>query len=148
MRCLHYPICIASNWCPSLDTGLRDIFTIVTMALWPCPCHFYTYWKAIHWLRIAVSKSLPNNLIFKTKNCGGSTDPWGLAALTQTILPIQAANTLIVGEFLSTALGLYKMQHPKSVTLCWCSFSDCSCDHVAFSFAPNGCQYVDYGLML
>ena len=54
-------------------------------------------------------------------------------------------NTPIMGTSRSTALGLYKMQHPKSMTLCWRSFSEWGCDHVDFSFAHKGCQYVDYG---
>jgi len=43
-----------------------------------------------------------------------------------------------------TALGLYKMQHPKLLMLCWRSFSDWGWDHLAVSFAHQGCQYVDY----
>jgi len=102
---------------------------------------------AIYWLWIAVSKSLTNYLIYKTKNCGASIDAWGVAALTQTILPIQAANTSNMGKCHSTALGLYKMQHTKSLTLCWRSFSDRCCDHVTIAFAQYGCQYIDYGHM-
>jgi len=70
---------------------------------------------------------------------------WGVAVSTHTILPIKAANTLIMDKCRITALGLYKMQHPKLLTLCWRSFSDCRWDHVAFSFAHQGCQYVSYG---
>jgi len=62
-----------------------------------------------------------------------------------TILTIQESNTPIMGPSHSTALGLYKIQHPESMTLCWHSFSEWGCDHVAFSFANKGCQYVDYG---
>ena len=39
--------------------------------------------------------------------------------MTLTILPRKAANTLIMGKSRSIALGLYKMQLPKSKTLCW-----------------------------
>jgi len=77
---------------------------------------------AIHWLWIPASKSLTNYLIYKTKHCGGSSDAWGVAALTQTILPIKAANTSNMGKCHSPALGLYKMQHTKSLMLCWRSF--------------------------
>jgi len=144
MWCLHYPICITSNWLPSVDAGLTDI---VRMAPWPWHFLFCTNWLALHWLQIAASKSLPNYLIYKTNNCGGSIDAWGVVALTQTILPIKAANTSIMGKCRSTALGLYMMQHPKSFTLCWRSFSDWGCDHVAISCGHNGCHYVDYGQM-
>jgi len=142
MRCVHYPICITTNWWPSVDAGLTDIVRLA-----PGPCHFLfcTNWVAIHRLQIAASKSLTNYLIYKTKNCGGSIDAWGVVALTQTILPIKSANNSIMSKCRNTALGLYKMEHPKSLALCWRSFSDWGCDHVAISFAHNSCQYVDYG---
>ena len=145
MRCLHYPISIASNWWPSVDTGLTNI---VRMAPWLGNFLFCAYWVAIRWLLIAVSKSLTNYLIYKTKNWGGSIDTWGVVVLTQTILPIKAANMSNISKCRSTALGLCKMQHTKSLTLCWRSFSDWGCDHVAISFAHNGGQYVDSGYML
>jgi len=69
---------------------------------------------------------------------------WGVAVSTHTVLPIKAANTSIMVKCRIIALGLYKMQHPKLLTLCWRSFSDWGWDHVAFSFAHQGCQYVDY----
>jgi len=144
MRCLHYQICITSNWLLSVDAGLIDI---VRMARWPRHVLIWAYWVAIYWLGIAASKSLTNYLIYKTKNCGGSIDAWGVAVLTQTILPIKAANTSIMGKCRSTAHGLCKMQHTKSFTLCWRSFSDWGCDHVVISIAHNGCQYVHSGDM-
>jgi len=72
---------------------------------------------------------------------------WGVTVSTNTILPIQAANTSIMDKCRSTALGLYKMQHKKSMTLWWRSYSDRCCEHVMIAFAQNGCQYVDYGYM-
>jgi len=69
---------------------------------------------------------------------------WGVAVSTHTISPIKAANTLIMDKCRITAVGLYKMQHRKLLTLCWLSFSDWGWDHVGFSFAHQGCQYVDY----
>ena len=54
-----------------------------------------------------------------------------------TILPIKAAYTSIIGKFRSTALGSHKMQHPNSLTLCWRSFSEWGCDHVAVSVEHN-----------
>jgi len=68
---------------------------------------------------------------------------WGVAVSTHTIIPIKATNTSIMNKCRITALGLYKMQHPKLLTLCWRSFLDLGWDHVAFSFAHQGCQYVD-----
>jgi hypothetical protein len=50
---------------------------------------------------------------------------WGVTVSTNTILPIQAANTSIMEKCHSTALQLYKMHHTKSLPLCWRSFSDC-----------------------
>jgi hypothetical protein len=78
---------------------------------------------------------------------GGSIDAWGVAALTQTILPVKAAKSSIMGKCRSTALGLYKMQNTKSLTLCWHSFSDWGSDHVAVSCAHNGYLYIDFGYM-
>jgi len=68
----------------------------------------------------------------------------GAVTSTLMLLPIQVANTLIMDKCRSTALGLYKMQHPNSSTLCWRSFSEWGCDHVAFPFANEGCQYLGY----
>ena len=144
MWCLHYLICVASNRGLSVEAGLTDV---VRMWLWLYHSILCAYWVAIRWLWIAVSKSLTNYLIYKTRNCGVSIDAWGVAALTQTILLIKAANTSNMGKCRSTALGLYKMQHTKSLTLCWRSFSDRCCDHFTIAFAQNGCQYIDYGHM-
>jgi hypothetical protein len=69
----------------------------------------------------------------------------GGATSILTIMTIKERNSLIMGTSHSKALGLYKMHHPKSMTLCWLLFSECGCDHVAFSCAHKGCQYVDYG---
>jgi hypothetical protein len=144
IRCLHYPICITSNWWPSVNAELTDIVRTA-----PCTCHFLfcTYWMVIYWLWIPASKSLTNYLIYKTKHCGASIDAWGVAAWTETILPIKVADTSNMDKCRSTALGLYKMQHRKLLTLCWRSVSDRCCDNVTIAFAHNGCQYVDYGHM-
>jgi len=72
---------------------------------------------------------------------------WGVTVSTNTILPIKPANTSIIDKCRSTALGLYKMPHTNSLTLCGRSFSDRCCDHVTIAFAQNCCQYVDYGHM-
>jgi len=70
-----------------------------------------------------------------------------VAVSTNTILPVKAANTSIMVKGHSTAIELYKMQHTKSLTLCGRSFLDWGCDHVAITFAHNGCQYVESGYM-
>ena len=72
---------------------------------------------------------------------------WGAMVSTHTILPINAANTSIMHKCHSTGLGLYKVQHTKSLTLCWRSFSEWGCDHDAITFVQNSCQYDDYGYL-
>ena len=47
---------------------------------------------------------------------------FGVATTTLTILPIKVANTSIIGKSRSIALGLYKMEHPKSLPLWWSSY--------------------------
>ena len=73
---------------------------------------------------------------------------WGVTVSTNTILPIKAANTSIMDKCRSRALGLNKMQHTKSLTLCWRSFSEWGCDHVVITIAQNSCRYDDYGYLL
>jgi len=121
-------------------------------------CHYLSLWVN------AVAQSL-NHIRCNTQDCWPSVDAllmlcwrsvdalltlcWcslsGEATSTLTILPIKATHTLIMDKSRSTALGWHKMQHTKLLTLCWRSFSDWGCDHVAFSFAYKGWQYVDYG---
>jgi hypothetical protein len=69
---------------------------------------------------------------------------WGVAVSTQTILPIYAANSSIMDKCCITALGLYKMQHPKFLTLCWRSVTIWGWDHIGSAFTHHGCQDVDY----
>jgi hypothetical protein len=59
--------------------------------------------------------------------------------MSPSLLLITAANSLILGICCNSTLGLYKMQHPKSMTLCWRLLSELGCDQVAFSFAHKGC---------
>jgi len=140
--CLHYQICITRNWWPPVVAALTDY---VRLAPWLYHLRFSAYRVAIHWLWLAVSTLLPNYLVNTSKHCGGSIDTGGVAALTQTILPIQVANKSIMGKWRSTDLRLYKMQHTTSLTLCRHPFSDRGCVHVWIACAQNGCQYVDYG---
>jgi len=144
MWCLHYRICITTIRWPSVNPGLMNSGR---MPQWLYYVLFGAYGVAICWLWIAVCKSVTNYLIYKTKNYGGSIEAWGVAALTQTIWTIKAANTSIMGKCHSTALGLYTMHYTKSLTFCWRCVSDWGWDHVTISFAHNGCQYVDYGYM-
>jgi len=55
------------------------------------------------------------------------------------------ANTSVMGKSRSTAIRLYKMQHPQLLMRCGRSFWKWCCDYVAFYFANKGCQYIDYG---
>jgi hypothetical protein len=41
----------------------------------------------------------------------------------------------------------YTRCNTKSLTLCWRSFSEWGCDHVAITFAHNCCQNDDYGYL-
>jgi len=102
-------------------------------------CNTQNRWRSVDNLLMLCWCSVDNLLTL----CWRSF--WGVAVSTHTILPIKAANTSIMGKCRITALGIYKVQHPTLLTLCWCSFSDGGWDHVSFSFAHQGCQYVDNG---
>jgi len=69
----------------------------------------------------SVAQPLDNTRC-NTQNCWRSVDAhfqtWA-GAISWSLLRITAANMLIMGICHSTALELYKMQHPKSLTLCW-----------------------------
>ena len=45
----------------------------------------------------------------------------GVVTWTLPILTIKVGNTWIIGKCSSITRGLYKIQHWKSYTLCWCS---------------------------
>jgi len=131
---------------------------------WPFRDRFCPEWMPISWLWVYALAEYLDFTWSNTQNrwhsvdnpltlCWYSVDTlltlcwrsvWGVAVSTHTISPIKAANTSIMDKCHITALGLYKMQHQKLLTLCWHSFSDWGWDHVAFSFAHQGCQYVDY----
>jgi hypothetical protein len=131
--CDHVAISSGHNGCQYIDSGympyqspgiIQDAIPKIVDTLWTL------YWRCVDALLTL---------------CGRSC--WGVAVSTDTILPIQVANTSIMGKSSGTFLGLYKMQHTKSLTLCWRSFSDLGNDHVTISFAHNCCQYVKYGWM-
>jgi hypothetical protein len=57
-----------------------------------------------------------------TQNCWRSVDAHfqtGAGTMSQSVLRITAANMLILSISRTGALELYKMQHSKSLTLCW-----------------------------
>jgi len=57
-----------------------------------------------------------------TLNCGRSVDAHfqtGHMTMLRSLLLITAAISLNLGKCCSAVLGLYKMQHPSLLTLCW-----------------------------
>ena len=150
MWCLQYPICITRNSWHSVDTQLTVNFW---MGPWPYNFLFSQWWLVVRWLQITqvATPKVIDTLLTLCWRCADAvlTLSWcwlsGVAIWSLTILPIKAANTSIIDNSCTTAPGWHKIQHPKSLTLCWRSFSDWGCDHVAFSFAHKGGHYVDYG---
>jgi len=61
------------------------------------------------------------------------------------LLPIKAANTLIMDNSEQIASQTTYLQDQKSLMLHWRSFSAWGCYRVTFSFAYKGCRYIDYG---
>jgi len=51
---------------------------------------------------------------------------------------------MIMDNSKQITLQLTYLQVQKSLTLCWCSFSEWGCYCVAFSFHYKGCQYIGY----
>jgi len=117
---------------------------IFRLGQWPYHDRLYSEWMPIGWLWVHSIAERMDFIWCNTQNrwhsvdnlltlCGCSVDNpltlcwrsfWGVAVLTHTVLPIKAANTLIMGKCRIKALRLYKMQHPKLLTLCWPSFPD------------------------
>jgi len=142
--CDHLTIAFAQNGCQCVDYGHmqqqspwnihdatpKSVDTLLTLC-W----HFVDARLTLWWCSVDALLTL----------CWRSF--LGATVSTHTILPIKAANTSIMDKCCSTALGLYKMPHTKSLTLCWRSFSNRCCDHVTIAFAKNGCQNVDYASM-
>jgi len=120
-------------------------FADVAQPLYYTRCNTQNHWHSVDTLLTRVWMLCWRSIDALLTLCWCSV--CGVAVSTHRISPIKAANTSIMGKCRSTALGLYKMQHTKSLTLCWRSFSDWGCDYVAISFAHNGCQYVDSGYM-
>jgi hypothetical protein len=154
------------------DTTHTIVDALLTLILrlrqWPYRDRFYSEWMPIRWFCV---HSIAERLYYTSCNsqnrwhsvdnlltlCGCSFDNpltlcWrslrGIAVSTNTIWPIKAANISIMGKCRITAIGLHQMQHPKWLKLCRRSFSDWEWDNVTFSFAHQGCQYVDDGYQL
>jgi len=81
----------------------------------------------LHWL--AFEAHFPNEAV----------------TMSLSLLPIKAAKMLIMDNSKQIASHLASLQDHESLTLCWRSFSEWGCYHVAFSFASKGCQYIGYG---
>ena len=144
-----------------VDALLTLIFRV---GLWPCRDHFCSEQLPIRWLWISAVTEPLHYTRCNTQNYWHSVDTlltrcwcsvdglltlcWcsfgSIAVSTHTILPVKAANTLILDKCSCTDFGLHKMQPIKSLTLRWRSFSGWGSDHLAIHFAQNGCQYVDY----
>jgi len=124
-------------------TMIMDICRTTALGLYKMqyPKSLTLCWHSVDALLMLYWRSVDTLLTLCWRSFGG------VAVSTHTILPVKAANTLIIDKCRSTAFGLYKMQPTKSLTLCWRSFLDWGSDHVAIAFAQNGCQYVDYGYM-
>jgi len=138
---------------------------ILRLELWPCRFVFCLQRLPIHWLWVNAIAQPLNHTRCNTQDCWCFVDAlltlcwrsvhalltlcWrslsGESRSTLTILPIKATNTSIMDKSRSTALGWHNLQHTQSLTLCWRSFSDWGCDHVAFSFAHKCCHYIDCG---
>jgi hypothetical protein len=76
----------------------------------------------ILWIWVKVITQPLDYIRCNTQNHWCSVDAHfqtGTVAMSRSLLHITAANTLIMGNCRSTALRLYKMQYPKSLTLCW-----------------------------
>jgi len=65
-----------------------------------------------------------------------------------SLLPIKAAYMSVMHYSNQITMQLPYIPDQKSLTLCYCSFSEFGSDCVRFSFAYKGCQYFDYGSML
>jgi len=96
--------------------------------------------------------SQPLHLLwFKAKNCRRSVDTHfkdGVVLLWHTVLPRKRANIAIMDQSWRTTLGLWKVQGPKLLMLCWHSFLGHSCDVAPSVFDSGGGRLFDYELML
>jgi len=94
------------------------------MELWLHLTVFFLEWLSIRWLCLTVTKSLFNELTYKTKNYSHSMNaqfPEIVAMSTILFLLIKAANALIMNNNNQIAFQLPDLQDHKSLTLHWIS---------------------------
>jgi len=143
----HSPWIIQDATPKIVDALLMLIFRL---GMEPCRCLFCSSKLPICWLWIPVSKWHPNGLTtYQTKNRWRSIDAhFQNVAVTVSIslLPIKAANTLVMDNSEQLSLQLTYLWHKISLTLRWRSVSECGCYHAVVSFDNKGCQSVDYEL--
>jgi len=105
------------------------------------------YWSV--YSEIIQSSSLLCSLVRPHKNCGhsiGTHFEEAVVIVSVAILPIKAANKLIMGYYCCIAIWLFKMQVKIWLTLCSWSFSKGNSDIVTSIFAYTGDWYIDYEL--
>jgi len=121
---------------------------IFRMWLLPCHCRFCPQRLPIRWLWITVSKLLPKQVTYKTKDCWCSVDAHlqhGPVTVSLSLLAIQAADRLNMDNSEQIASQTTYLQDQKSLMLHWGSLSAWGCYRVAFSFPYKGGWYVSYG---
>ena len=62
-------------------------------------------------------------------------------------MPVQVADQLIMGQRLSVAIRLSKMQDQTFLMLCWYSVLEGGSDNVRSIFGHKGGRYIDYRSM-
>jgi len=153
------------------------LLTLISrQVLWPYHDRICTERLPIRWLwTYAVAEPLEYTW-YNTQKRWHSVDTWltlcscsvdahfqtGAVTISWLLLPRTDANTLIMGTCHSRALGLYMIQHPKSLTLCWQSVDavlmpcwqsvdallmlSLRCSSIdTHDITYKGCQYFDYG---
>jgi len=102
----------------------------------------------LHWLWIALTRSLLKYRTYKTKNHWRSVDAHfqdGAGSLILLFLIWKAANTSFMNGYHQSALRLPKMHSQKSLTFRWSSFSEGGSQCVVYCFAKKNRQYAHYG---
>jgi len=118
------------------------------MSLWLCRFLACQYKLSIRWWRIISSKVFPNQYTCETINCwrlGDAHFQNGSVTVSLSLLPINAADTLVMNNSQQIASQLSYLQDQTLLTLHWRSSLKFCCYCVAHSFAYQGCQSVDYG---
>jgi len=68
----------------------------------------------------------------------------GAVTMSHSLLPMKAANTLVMHAGDHINFQIPYLQHQSSLTLSWPLVAEWGIDCVTFSFAYNGCHYVAY----